>query len=113
RTDHSTIIPQPAFYHADGNGNVTMLISSLQLVLAKYLYDPFGNVLSKSGPLADFNLYRFSSKEVHLLSGLVHYTYRFYEPTAQRWLNRDALGEEGGYNLYWMVENDAINDFDE
>src|SRR6266699_468648 len=30
RTDHSTIAPQHAFYHADGNGNVTMLINGLQ-----------------------------------------------------------------------------------
>ncbi len=66
RTDHSTITPQHAFYHADGNGNVTMLINSLQLVVAKYLYDPFGGTLSLSGPLPDVNLYRFSSREACL-----------------------------------------------
>jgi len=34
-----------------------------------YLYDPYGNILSQSGPLADLNLYRFSSKEFHVASG--------------------------------------------
>jgi RHS repeat-associated protein len=57
------------------------------------LTDPFpGNTISKSGLLADANLYRFSSKEQHLNSGLAYYLYRYYDPNLQRWLNRDPLG---------------------
>jgi RHS repeat-associated protein len=81
------------YYHSDGNGNVTMLINNLQLVQAKYLYDPFGNTLSMSGPLASANVYRFSSKEWNASSGLYYYLYRFYDPNLQRWLNRDPLGD--------------------
>ena len=55
-----------AFYHCDGNGNVTCLIYSNQLVAARYSYDPFGNTLAATGPLAEANLYRFSSKEYGL-----------------------------------------------
>jgi RHS repeat-associated protein len=84
-----------SFYHCDGNGNVTMLISTNQQVLAKYLYDAFGNIISKSGLLADANVYRFSSKEAHPNSGLVYYLYRYYDPNLQRWPNRDPLGEKG------------------
>src|SRR5262249_52007575 len=69
-----------AYYHADANGNITALINANQAIVAKYLYDPFGGILSQSGPLADANLYRFSSKEFHRNSGLVHYLYRYYEP---------------------------------
>jgi len=83
------------YYHADGNGNITCLINSNQVVVARYLYDPFGNTLSASGSMADANLYRFSSKEYHPNSGLVYYLYRFYDPNLQRWLNRDPLGEFG------------------
>jgi RHS repeat-associated protein len=83
------------YYHSDGNGNVTMLINTSQAIVAKYLYDAFGNLLSKSGVLADANLYRFSSKEAHLNSGLVYYLYRYYDPNLQRWPNKDPLGEEG------------------
>jgi hypothetical protein len=50
------------YYHSDGNGNVTMLINGYQAIVAKYLYDAFGNILSKSGLLADANLYRFSCR---------------------------------------------------
>jgi hypothetical protein len=65
-----------SFYHCDGNGNVTMLIDSSQGIVAKYLYDAFGNMLSKSGLLADANVYRFSSKEWHANSGLAYYLSR-------------------------------------
>ncbi len=94
RTD-SLLTPLHAYYHADGNGNITALINTNQVLVAKYEYDPYGNILSQRGPLADVNLYRFSSKEIHPKSGLVYYLYRFYDPNTQRWLNRDPFGEPG------------------
>ncbi|HEV2320616.1 MAG TPA: RHS repeat-associated core domain-containing protein [Verrucomicrobiae bacterium] len=87
--------PTSAFYHADANGNVIALIYPNQQLAAKYLYDPFGNMLAMSGPLRDFNKYRFSSKEWNDNSGLYYYGYRFYEPSLQRWPNHDPLGERG------------------
>lgn len=82
------------FYHADGNGNITYLVNSSQTVAATYR-DPYGNTISSSGTLANANVYRFSSKEVHTGSGLYYYGFRFYEPNFQRWLNRDPKWEEG------------------
>jgi RHS repeat-associated protein len=82
-----------AYYYSDGNGNVSALMDANQNVVARYLYDPFGNVLSQSGPLAEANLYRFSSKEAHPSSGLIYYVYRFYEPATQRWINREPLAD--------------------
>lgn len=84
-----------AFYHADGNGNITCLIFQNHQVAAKYLYDPFGNMLAMSGPLAGANKYRFSSKEWNDNAGLYYYLYRFYDPNLQRWPNRDPLAEFG------------------
>jgi RHS repeat-associated protein len=106
---HSTPVATHSFYHADANGNVTCLINDKQVVVAKYLYDPYGNALASSGPMADVNLYRFSSKEVHAPSGLYYYGYRFYEPNLQRWVNRDPIGEQGGRNLFAFVTNDPLN----
>jgi RHS repeat-associated protein len=85
-TDHN-------FYHADGNGNITYLVNSSQGLAAAYRYDPFGNMTYASGSLAGSNVYRFSSKEQHLNSGLYYYLYRFYDPSVQRWLNRDPLAD--------------------
>src|SRR2546429_9937025 len=36
---------------------------------------------------ASANVYRFSSKEIHVTSGLYCYGYRFYDPNLQRWPN--------------------------
>jgi len=112
RTDQSKVAPAHAFYHADGNGSITALANSQQVLVAKYHYDPFGNILSESGPLSDVNVYRFSSKEYHPASGFSYYGYRWYAANLQRWLNRDPLQEDGGVNLYRFVENNPIVSID-
>jgi RHS repeat-associated protein len=128
RTDLSTLNSSlsTSYYHSDGNGNVTCLINTNSGIVAHYTYDPFGNMLAADGPLAEVNLYRFSSKEAHPNSGLVYYLYRLYDPNLQRWLNRDPLGEQGfeavhgprsdmdphAPNLFRIVRNDPVNTFD-
>jgi RHS repeat-associated protein len=130
RSDNTVLITQPsaahAFYHADGNGNITCLINSQGANMARYLHDPYGRTLSQSGPLAAANLYRFSSKEFHVNSGTYYYLYRFYDPGLQRSPNRDPLGEPGfevlsggdlsvaggGPNLYEFVDNNPVGQFD-
>jgi len=87
--------PRHYLYHCDANGNVTIMINSSQAAVAKYLYDPFGNILSSSGPSADANLYRFSSKELHQASGMIYYLFRYYDPSILRWPNHDRLGDIG------------------
>jgi RHS repeat-associated protein len=110
--DEGSASQATSYYHADGNGNVTMLINSSQGIVAKYEYDPYGNVLSLSGSLASANAYRFSSKEYFQNSGLIYYLYRFYDPNLQRWLNRDPIRELGGINLYEFVLNNPEFNFD-
>jgi RHS repeat-associated protein len=72
-----------------------------QRPVAKYLYDPFGNLLGKWGPLADANRNRFSSKEFQPNSGLYYYGFRFYEPGLQRWPNRDPLANGSFLTRYY------------
>jgi len=80
--------------------------------VARYEYDPFGNTLSKSGPLADANTYRFSSQEYHQNTGLLLYLYRPYDANLQRFLNRDPMEELGGINLYGFVGNNPLDRVD-
>ena len=57
-------------------------------------FDPFGNALtSPAAPLPDF---RFAGMFYHANSGLYLTQYRAYDPTIDRWLTRDPLGEELG-----------------
>ena len=108
---------QTAFYHCDGNGNITAMVSPGGLVLAAYQYDPYGRTLAQSGPLADANLYRFSSKMWHDKSRIYYYGYRFYSPNLQRWINRDPISEGGfevnrheGKMFLWLYK--AVNLFE-
>lgn len=116
-SDHKSQILDHAYYRSDGNGNVTCLADTNQLVVARYLYDPFGNTISSAGSRADVNRHRFSSKEWHASSGM---------PGLQRWFSRDPLGEAGfetsrkqnrtvsgaGSNLYQFVHNNPTIRFD-
>jgi len=113
RTAHASTSPyQPstsAFYHADGNGNVTYLLNQDRSHGASYKYDPYGRQTTSTGPLASANLMRFSSKLWHDHSASYYYGYRFYLPELQRWLNRDPVSEAGGLNLYVFVSNASVN----
>jgi RHS repeat-associated protein len=101
-----------SYFHADGNGNVTMLINNNQTQVGKALYDPFGNFLSLSGSKSHINSCWFSSKAIHWQSGKYDFLYRWLATPLDTWLNRDPLGEKGGVDLYCFVENNPVSKFD-
>ncbi len=79
---------------------------------ATYEYDPFGEPLRQSGEYAALNPFRFSTKYTDDETGLLDYGNQHYDPSLGRWLNRDPIYEQGGYNLYGFVGNDGINRLD-
>ena len=97
----------------DNNGNVTRYLDANGNTVAQYTYDAFGNLIAKSGPLADFFRHRFSTKYYDAEIGLYYYGYRFYHPILMRWLNRDPIEEDGGVNLYVICENNPVDAYDE
>jgi RHS repeat-associated protein len=50
--------------------------------------------------------FRFSSEHLDSKTGLVYYNY--YCPELGRWLKRDPIEENGGWNLYGMLGNDPV-----
>ena len=74
--------------------------------------DAFGDIISKSGPLADFFRHRFSTKYHEAETGLYYYGYRFYLPPNHRWLNRDPIEEKGSVNIYAFCANNPIANYD-
>jgi RHS repeat-associated protein len=81
-------------------------------IVARYEYDPFGKITAQSGPYADENPFRFSTKYVDAETGLSYFGYRYYSPSLGRWLNRDPAEELGGVNLYAFAGNDPIDRID-
>lgn len=98
-----------SFFSYDGGNNVTLLTDANGDEVGRYRYDAFGNTLEISGTRAAENPYRFSTKELHGASGLYDFGYRFYSASLGRWITPDPLEEDGGINLYAMVENDPVN----
>ena len=96
----------------DNNGNITRYLDASSNTVAQYTYDAFGNIISKSGPLADFLRHRFSTQYYDAETGLYYYGYRFYHPILMRWLNRDPIEEEGGVNLYGYCKNAPVFSID-
>ena len=96
----------------DHNGNIVLYISETGGIAAQYTYDPYGNIIESSGPLADVFSFGFSTQYHDRETGMVGYKRRFYRPDLGRWLNRDPVEEYGGINLYGFCGNDAVSNVD-
>ena len=101
------------FYHADANKNITELTDNTGAVVAHYEYSPFGSLTVQTGAYAAENPFRFSSESFDSEPGLVYCNYRYYDPQLGRWMSRDPIEENGGLNLYGMVENSLLTLWDE
>jgi RHS repeat-associated protein len=78
----------------DGNGNIVALSAASDgSETARYEYGPFGELIRVSGPFANQNPFRFSTKSTCNTTDLVLYEYRAYSPALGRWLIRDPIME--------------------
>ena len=106
-TRHATL--DTHFVAYDGNGNIVALVdSSDAAVAAEYDYAPFGTTAKAIGPAAEDNRWRFSTKYHDAETGLVYYGLRYYKPRLGRWVNRDPAGEDGGVNLYCLLDGAPV-----
>jgi len=97
----------------DGNGNIKGLVNAADgTISARYDYGPFGELIRQTGPMSKANPIRFSTKFTDDETDLLYYGYRYYNPSTGRWLSRDPIVQFGGGNLYGMVGNNAISQFD-
>jgi RHS repeat-associated protein len=58
------------------------------------------------------NPFRFSTKFADAESGLLYYGYRYLNTSTGRWLNRDPMGESGGYHLSAFVATSPTLGYD-
>ena len=95
------------YYTRDHLGSVRELISSTGTLVARYSYDPYGKESYIGGTGA--TAIQYAGMYYHTTSGLNLTKYRAYDPNTGRWLNRDPIGEHGGFNLYRYVSDDPEN----
>src|SRR6185312_2207494 len=97
----------------DSNGNVVKLLKATDsTATADYEYEPFGQVIRKTGAASDLNPFRFSSKHHDVETDLTYYGYRYYAANCGRWLTRDPGFERNDRNLYTFLSNDPENKSD-
>ena len=89
--------------YADENGNV----------VARWVYDAWGNVLAEEVDASAEELravrYRFQGREWSAATGLVNFRMRWYDAVTGRWLSKDPIRLGGGLNLYEFCGGDPIN----
>ena len=92
-------------YGTDFNKNVTEVFDAQGAVAATYDYSPYGQAAS-TGDLVQ--PVQWSGEMHDEEPALAYYNYRFYNPKDGRWINRDPIAEEGGWNLYAFVGNASV-----
>ncbi len=97
------------YFIYDGNGNVGQLVDSGGNIVARYEYDPYGNIIAIDGVEAEKNPIRFSTKYWDDETGLGYWGRRYHYPRLGRWTNRDPITEMGGINLYTYCLNSPLD----
>ena len=96
----------------DGNFNiVNYLDSDTGTTDCVFEYSPFGGLIIDSDEEYKFKN-RFSTKQYDKYLKQVHYQFRDYKPETGRWVSRDMIAEEGGFNVYGFINNNAVKRFD-
>jgi RHS repeat-associated protein len=98
--------------------NGSAILNTSGAVLERYAYSAFGvrrimaadfSPRTSSSYAWDFG---FQGQFRDVETGWYNYGYRFYVPLMGRWINRDPIGETGGWNVYLFAANSGVNDLD-
>jgi RHS repeat-associated protein len=76
----------------DPCGSIAQLVvAETGEIVARYEYDPYGNILRMDGIESEANRFRYAGKEFEPSCGLVYYGLRYYVPSLGKWLTREPL----------------------
>ena len=108
-------------YATDHLGNVAAIIGSDGTSQAGYVYDPYGNLVASSGPLAEINLLRYLGALADPGggrpggSGWSHLGYRWLNHSDGRFTQQDSiirLANPANANLYAYAADNPVNYID-
>ena len=108
------------------SGDVDQIFSTSGKLVARYIYDTWGNTLSvtdasgkaitDANHIANINPIRYRGYYYDAETGLYYLQSRYYDTTTRRFLNADSQlnGQLGviGYNLFAYCENNPVNKYD-
>ncbi|KAF1026652.1 MAG: putative deoxyribonuclease RhsC [Acinetobacter bereziniae] len=98
-----------AFYHCDQVGTPQTLSNELGECIWEIKQDTWGTALEikateKDNPFGYSNI-RFQGQYYDKETGLHYNRYRYYEPYSARYVSKDPIGLNGGFNLFKYVRN--------
>ena len=109
---NGTQVKEHLYCMHDAMKNVTSLFGEARGRRALYEYRPYGGLVTSEGNMAQENKFRFSCEYMDDELGLIYYNYRHLNPNDGRWISRDPIAEQGGWNLFAFVKNNSIINFD-
>ena len=96
-------------YGWDLTRNVTEIFGKAGYLRTVYTYTPYGEATAEGDVTQPI---QWSSEYNDEELGLVYYNYRHLNPRDGRWISRDPIMEQGGWNLFAFVNNNGIINFD-
>ena len=92
----------------DNQGSVLLVVNSATGEIAQRLdYDSFGRVLRDTNP--GFQPFGFQGGLYDPDTGLVEFGCRWYDAETGRWISKDPILLDGGWNVYAFCDNDPVN----
>ena len=92
-------------YGLDLTKNVWEVFNADSSIATAYSYDPYGAVTVEGDV---YQPVQWGCEYADDELDLVYYNYRHYNSNDGRWINRDPIAEEGGWNLYGYILNNPI-----
>ena len=96
-----------SYYQQDGLGSVSSLSNSAGALAQTYTFDAFGNQTASSGSLT--NPFRYTGREFDQETGIDYYRFRYYDPSAGRFISEDPIRFRGGIDFYAYTLNSPTN----
>ena len=95
----------------DNHGSVRLVVNSDTGEVAQRLdYDAFGRVLRDTNP--GLQPFGFQGGLYDPDTGLVEFGCRWYDAATGRWISKDPILLDGGWNVYAFCDNDPVNRID-
>jgi len=99
------------YYITNLQGDVMYLVDSTCATVASYAYDPYGNILSATGPMAEINPLRYRGYYYDAELEMYYLQSRYYDPMVGRFINADDVSLLGvknalqSFDLFTYCEN--------
>lgn len=102
-------------YEKNTLGDIIGIRNSLGQQVATYTYDAWGNILTKTGTMADINPFRYRGYYYDNETGFYYLQTRYYDPSIRLFINADnyeLIGQLscvlGQLNIYAYANNNPI-----